>query len=284
MSWDDPGKTWQYAFDKAEMATRREASRTFVLPPCGLKFIDDHFGPRPGCLHSLLGSIGRGKSTLVQGLVLEWGKNAAMLLYLSEEGVDRVEAKLFEKNPEAGYLTTKLHVVHETDVLKQVDANNYRGFLSLLRSKLDASKAEILIIDNITTSQFYEGKFNNVMGLLSGLREIATDFNIPIFLVCHTKKGVNETSRGLIMPDDVRGSATLPMTCDYFYTFSRYRFTTEFGATRDSAFVVVNKCRDHDTQDTVYRLEYEAHRKRYVSDSAVSFKVLKEVQKLRDRA
>lgn len=276
--------TWQLGFDPTELERRRHIARTFVLPPCGLKFIDDHFGPRPGCLHTLLGSTGRGKSTLVQSLILEWGKKTPILLYLSEEGIERIESKLFEKEPEAAYLTTKLHLIHEQDLLKSIQATNFIGMLRLLDSKVKASGAKMLIIDNLTTSAFYESKFANVMPLLSGLRQIAMFYEIPIFLVCHTKKGVNEQTKGLIMPDDVRGSANLGLTSDYFYTLYRFRQTTEFGTTRDGTFVYVCKSRDHENQDTIYRLDYNVDKKRYVKDTVVNFNAFKEFARDRDKA
>jgi hypothetical protein len=280
----DPSFTWQLGFDKDELSARRGESRTFILPETGLKFIDDHFGPRPGCLHTLLGSTGRGKSTLVQSLILEWGKKASILLYLSEESIDRVEVKLFEKEADAGYLTTRLHVTHEEDILRTVRPDNVRLFLMTIEAKIHACSPKILIIDNLTTSQFYEGKFSNVMPLLSGLRMIAAKYKLPIFLVCHTKKGVNETTKGLINPDDVRGSSILGMTSDYFYTFYRVQQTGEFGTTKIGTFVYVNKSRDHDNQDFIYRLNYDVNRKRYVSDTLANFKAFKEFMQKRDKA
>ncbi len=271
------------SYDKEILKERSAKNKTFELPECGLRFIDDHYGLRPGCIHTLLGSTGRGKSTLIQSLILEWGKKEKILLYLSEESVDRIELKFFEKEPEAEYLSPKLYMAHERDMLKLVQPSNYIGFCNELKKKLEFSKAKILIIDNLTTSQYYEFKFQNVMPLLSGLRAIADEYQIPIFLVCHTKKGVSESSKGFISSDDVRGSASLPMTSDYFYTFYRIRTTTEMGTTRESSFIYVNKCRDHDIQDIVYRLDYDVNKKRYVKDSQVNFKVFRESIRERDK-
>lgn len=271
-------------YEKSDLDRRGELNKTFFVNKCNMGFVDDHYGLRPGCLHTLLGSTGRGKSTLTQSLILEWGKKEKILLYLTEESVDRIELKFFEKDPEASYLSSKLHITHERDLLKEIDSKDYRAFCLALEEKLKKSKAKILIIDNLTTSQFYESKFHNVTGLLSKLRDIADNYQIPIFLICHTKKGVNETTKGLMLPDDVRGSASLAMTSDYFYTFYRLRITSEFGITKECTFVYVNKCRDHNTQDYIYRLDYDVNRKRYTKDSLVNFKVFKDAIKERDRA
>jgi hypothetical protein len=285
MSWEqDDEFSWQLAFDPEKMRQKKLELASFVLPPCGLQFVDDHFGPRPGCLHTLLGSTGRGKSTLVQSLLLEWARNAAVALYLSEESIERVEYKLFEKEVDPSYLSPNLFLIHERDMLKRCSAENISLFMITLRTKLEACKAKMLIIDNLTTSQFYEGNIPTNAALLAKLRDLADQMQIPIFLIAHTKKGVNETTKGIILPDDVRGSAVLPNTSDYFYTFYRVRHTSETGSARDGAFVWVNKSRDHENQDKIYRLDYNVHSKRYIADSAVDFNIFKEAMRDRDRA
>lgn len=280
MNFDDPQRL---AFDPEEIQKREEDSKTFFLPATGLSFIDDHFGPRPGCLHTLLGSTGRGKSTLIQSLVSEWGTKAKMLLLLTEESPERLEAKLALKGEDMTYLTPKLHVIHEHDILKSIDARQPRAFLNHLRDMIISSQAKILIIDNLTTSAFYEDlRASNT--ILSGLRKIAQELNVAMLFVAHTKKGVSEATKGLISPDDCRGSAQLAMTSDYFYTFYRIRKTVEFGQPVDSAFIYVSKSRDHDNQDNLYKLDYDPQRKKYYKDRLVSFTIFKSFMKERDRA
>ncbi len=285
MGWDekDPGISKLLGFAKEELDVRMQANLEFVYPATNMSFIDDHFGFRPGCFHTLMGSTGRGKSTLIQSLILELGKKTKMLLYLSEESIDRIELRLFEKEPDAEYLSPKLIVTHEREFLKEMGPADINTFCHLLDAKIVWSEAKILIIDNLTTSQFYEFNFNNVMPLLAGLRSLAEKHKIAIIMVCHTKKGVNETTKGLMLPDDVRGSAILANTSDYFYTFYRFRSTSDLGMVRDSAFIYINKCRDHDIQDSVYRLDYDVNKKRYIKDTRINFNSFREVMRDRDR-
>jgi hypothetical protein len=275
--------TWQLGFDPEELEKRKLEKNSFKLPQTGLRFVDDHFGPRPGCIHALMGSTGRGKSTLLQSLILEWGKRCNILLYLTEESVDRIESKLFEKEAGASYLTTRLHIAHERDVLKKVSAFSHRDFLLQIEDRIKETEAKILIIDNLTTSEFYEGKFQSIMAIISGLRDLAEKYSLPVFVICHTKKGVNETTKGLMLPDDVRGSAMLANMADYFYTFYRVRSTSEFGQVREGAFIYVNKSRDHDNQDSFYRLEYNINSKRYIKDELVNFNTFKDFMRERDK-
>lgn len=282
--FEDIADTTLLAFDKDLIEDRQRRNKEFFLTESGLSFMDDHFGPRPGCIHTLLGSTGKGKSTLVQSLILKWAIKDKVLLYLSEESTDRVELKFFEKSENASYLSSKLHVTHERDILKNINYNDYKSLLICIEEKIKSSEAKILVFDNLTTSQFYENRLQNANGLLAGLRDLADKYHIPVFLICHTKKGINETTKGMMLPDDVRGSSGLANTSDYFYTFYRLRITNEFGSTKESCFIYVNKCRDHETQDSIYRLEYNVYKKCYISDTAVNFKVFKDSIKERDRA
>jgi archaellum biogenesis ATPase FlaH len=275
--------TWQLEFNQDEMRQRIEEANTFQTPKTGLSFLDDHFGARPGCLHTLLGSVGRGKSTLIQSLVLSWGLEQNVLLYQTEESVERIERKLFEKDNQAAYLTTKLHIVMESEFLKTYQPNNAAGFLRLFEAKIVASKAKVVILDNLTTSAYYEGKFTNVLPILSGLTALAEKYKVPVFVVCHTKKGVTEATKGLISPDDVRGSALVYNKSDYFYTFYRVRKTGITGSSMDAAFVYVNKSRDHDNQDSIYRLVYDVNKKRYMSDVKIDFEKFKTAIRERDK-
>lgn len=274
--------TWRINFDENEIRKRRADNETFFLPECGLKFIDDHFSLRPSCLHVLLGSTGRGKSTLVQSLILEWGKKANLLLYLTEESVERLENKLFEKEENSKYLSSKLNIIHEQDVLKTLNPNDYIGFCLQLETKIQATNPKALIFDNLTTSLFYENKFKNIMPLLGRLREIAAKYKIPIFLITHTKKGINE-NKGIIMPDDVRGSASLALTADYFYIMYRIQYKSKMGSSYNTAFIYVAKSRDHGNQDFIYRLDYDIAKKRYTKDTMVSFEIFKEAMKDRNK-
>lgn len=277
-------KPFRLGFDPEELHRRSQNNATFVLPPCGMSFMDDHYGPRPGCIHTLLGSTGRGKSTLVHSLLTSWGAKAKILLYLTEESFERVESKLALKGDDMSYLTPKLHLVHEQDVAAKINPKDADSWLRQMRAKIVESECKILILDNLTTSIFYEGQFQNVNTILTGLRKMAADLEIPVFVVAHTKKGISEATKGLISPDDVRGSASLAMTSDYFYIFYRIRKTSSFGQPKDSAFVYIGKSRDHDNQDFIYKLDYDPVKKKYFRDAMVNFTMFKDYMKERDRA
>lgn len=274
---------WRLSFDREEIQKRIDENQTFFLPDTGLSFIDDHFGPRPGCLHTLLAASGRGKTTLLHSLIVAWGSKAKMLLYLTEESFDQVETKLFLKAEDVSYLTSKLHLLHETNVLESIKPDAVVPFLRFLSDSIIKTESKILIIDNLTTSNFYEGQFQNVNRLLSGLRKIAAALGVAIFIIAHTKKTMSP-AKGLITLDDVRGSAALPMTSDYFYIFYRIRKTLDFGKEVDSSFVLVAKSRHHDNQDNFYMLQYDHRTKRYFKDKLVNFQIFKTILKERDHA
>lgn len=269
-------------FDKDQLDARSAENKKFFLEPSGMKFIDDHYGLRPGCIHTLMGSTGSGKSTLTQSLMLTWGRKNDAMIYLTEETPDRYELKLSEKCESAEYLSPNLHFLHEQEVIRDMKSDNYRGFLKFIEGGVAESNAKMLLIDNLTTSAFYDGKIENNIPILSGLRNIAGHYKIPIIVVVHTKKGVNEVAKGLMEPDDVRGSASIANTSDYFYTFYRIGCTIGTGTKVWNTFIYVNKSRDHDTQGNFYRLKYEYGRG-YVFDEQISFNGFKQLMKERDK-
>jgi archaellum biogenesis ATPase FlaH len=276
-------KTTLAEFNKAELDEKKQKANEFFIIPSGLKFIDDHFGLRPGCIHTLMGSTGSGKSTVTQSMILEWGRRIDMLVYLTEESKESFELKLYEKESSPEYLSPNLHLMHEKELVRAYGDNDFRSFLRDLEAAVAESKAKILIIDNLTTSAFYDNKLQATGPILSGLRSIADHYKIAIFIIVHTKKGVSETSKGLMEPDDVRGSATIANTSDYFYIFYRVGATTGSGAKIYSNFIYVNKSRFHDTQGNFYRLRYDYRTKRYISDERIGFNEFKNLMKERDR-
>lgn len=281
MTFDDQN-TSLLSFEKTKLVERAEKNKLFHIEPCGMGFIDDHFGLRPQCIHTLMGSTGSGKSTLTQSMILNWGRENKIAIYLTEETFERYELKLFEKREDVEYLSPNLHFVHELEVLRKTQASDYRRMLYYLERSVAESQAKLLIIDNLTTSAFYDGRLEANIPILSGLRGIAKHYNIPILVIVHTKKGVSELSKGLMEPDDVRGSASIANTSDYFYTFYRVGVTTGTGSKIWSSFIYVNKCRDHDTQGNFYKLNYQ-YGAGYVSDQPMSFIAFKELMKERDK-
>lgn len=283
MNFSEDIQSHRVGFDPADLQDRAEKSRTFWLPATGLNFLDDHFGFRPGCLHVLMGSTGKGKSTLAHSLICTLGEKAELLLYLTEESPERVEMKLAAKDVDVSYLMPKLQMLHERMLLNHMTPDTPLSFLRALSDELAKTEAKILIIDNLTTSAFFDGKFSASATIIAGLKNIAEKFNIPVFILAHTKKGINETTRPLMTPDDIRGSAQLALQADYFYIFYRIRKTAQYGQTIDTAAVYVSKSRDHDNQDSVYKLEYRPEQKRYYADKLVNFQIFKSLMKERDK-
>lgn len=273
--------TWQLGFDEDEISKRKLENETFYSERTGFKFHDDHFGLRPGCFHTLLGPAGKGKSTLIQSLILKWAKTQTVLLYLTEEDRKAIETKFAMMEPNPYYLSTKLHLVFEQELMKATSPDYAEGFIRLLDAKLRSSAAKVLVLDNITTSAFYE-RINNTMAMLSGLRHLAEKFQIPVVILCHPKKGTNE-SRGLMNSDDCRGSASLGLKSDYFYILYRAQQTSMSGAVMVGTFIYVEKSRYHKNQGSVYRLDYDAGLQRYTKDNPVPFDSFKEFMKSRDK-
>lgn len=282
MTWNEPTTELMF-FDKDTLSNKLAKEKEFFIPDTGFKFLDEHYGPRPGCIHTIMGATASGKSTLMQSLILQWGARTDLLVYLTEESQEKFEMNLYEKNKEAEFLSPHVYMIHERRVLRNNDRCDYGAMLKAIEKGIVESKAKLVIIDNLTTSAFYDGNISAAIPILSGLRSLAEHYKISIFIIVHTKKGVNESTKGMLEPDDVRGSANIANTSDYFYTFYRIGVTTGTGSKTISSFIYINKCRGHDTQGSMYRLNYKYENKTYYSDALVSFNTFKQFMKERDR-
>lgn len=279
----DTDFTWLMEFGADEIEDRRTRANTFFVEKSGFSFLDEHYGPRPGCLHALLGASGRGKSSLVLSLILRWCRSTTALLYLSEEDRNKVELQLANMEPSPKYLSTKLHVVEEPDLLQDLEPSHLRAFFQVMEAKLKASGAKILIIDNATTSRFYSHSFRASEDFIAGLKILAIKLEIAVFVVCHPKKGVSETSKGILTFDDVRGNAQLGLMADYFYALHRYHHTSPTGSSVFVSFIYVAKSRHHANQDCVYRLDFNVNTRRYEKDTPANFETFQKAAKDRVR-
>jgi hypothetical protein len=137
-------------------------------------------------------------------------------------------------------------------------------------------KIKILVFDNLTTSEFYDGRIENANALLANLREMARELQISLIMVFHSNADVfNQQVR--IDPQQVRGSKSSVNKTEYLYTFIRKTIAIEDdvwngvkGTNVELAFVEVLKSRAHSkTAGVVYQLDYDQGFKSYASDKEV---------------
>lgn len=236
------------------------------------EFLKKHNGIRPNCLHGMIGTMGSGKSTLFKCIIAETAANSKVLVWLSEE-------KIVEYQPLINYLdkscVKNISFVEEKTVPKEY-RENQEQFFQYFEQMAEEADADVVFIDNVTTSALYNNKFG-----LNGQMNTA-DFLIDfvkrkcsVFYVGHTTSEVTDNYGKVVSPEQIRGTKHLPIVTEYMYILQK--FTTE---EKQYNVLRVAKYRHHEEARGWYALKYE--RKAYIGDGKVPFAVINRIFKMRD--
>lgn len=213
-----------------------------------------------------------GKSTLVKCIAAETAASSRVLVWLSEETIVEYQELI-------NYLDKSiLHnvvFVQEREIEKSI-RDNQEKFFEYFEQMVDQANADIVFIDNVTTSRFYSSYF----GFLGQQRtaEFMIDFvkrKCTIFYVAHTNLKITDNYGQIVYPGDIRGSKELPNMTEYFYIIQK--FTSE---SKQYNVLRVAKFRHHEKASGWYGLTYE--RKAYVGDKRVPFALINKIFKGRD--
>ena len=240
--------------------------------PSRYQFLKAHNGIRPNCLHGIMGSTGCGKSTLVKCIIAEAASAKRVLVWISEENV--VEYQELINVLDKSVLDNIMFVEEkEIDIKYRSDQDL---FFQYFEQMVEQADCDVVFIDNVTTSAFYNSRF----GFFGQQR--TAEFMIQfvkrvcsIFYVTHTRSEVTDNYAKVVTPEDIRGSKELALITEYMYIIQK--FTTE-----DKQFNVlrVAKYRHHEDAAGWYGLKYE--KKAYIGDSKVPFAVINKIFKMRD--
>jgi KaiC/GvpD/RAD55 family RecA-like ATPase len=231
--------------------------KSFKFSKTGFNFLDDHFGLRPGSTHVILGTAGKGKSTLTRSIAKRLIENHKLLLVGTEESKSEVEVQmaLMEFNQ---YNTEKnLFYIHEREDLEINPSTtmSVSDWLQKIEGLMDSSGCEIFIYDNITCSFLYE-QIGNQQPMIFGLKDLLKRKNIPAIIVAHTKKGVQ--SSHFFSEDDVRGSAQLALATEFLYAFNFFTQSTN-GEEAKTASIRIMKSRAYRNTGRAYELKFDGN-------------------------
>jgi hypothetical protein len=246
-----------------ESKKRNTQRKDHIHIPSNLNLLRDHNGFRPGELHMLIGLKGGGKSTLFRTWISEalfHGKR--VYIRLSEEKSLDYQDEIIEalgRTMEVDGLDTlkidsELELSHD-----QLGAQYFDD----LRLQLRNFGAEILFLDNFTTSELSDCPVQ-VQGMnAKRLRALAIKLNIPIVVASHTVKGFKNSS--IATGDDSRGSMTLANTSAYVYSIN-----VLFNHPKKPTIVFVDKARHHtESNKKFYELTFNAKVGLFVGDSTI---------------
>jgi KaiC/GvpD/RAD55 family RecA-like ATPase len=267
-------------FDNGEKEKLLAEANSYKLTVSRFEFINSHKGLRPNSRHVLLGTSGTGKSTLTRSIILDSCRNHNVLLYSTEENLNDVKTLLAMRDVTNEEISN-LNFLYEDDILSKCkkDLNEWKRIVGV---KILNSKSEILFIDNITTSDFYTGvDYNFAISFLNAIDDLMREFNLAVFIVAHTKKGIKDDQQSLITGDDVMGPMTLTNKSPYLYIYQLILGQSEGSSTPTFPIIRVKKSRISGSPNAVYLLKYDHQRKEYISDSEIQYKLFSEIYEKR---
>lgn len=235
------------------------------------KFLNGHYGLRPGLAHGVLGTPGSGKSTLVKSILSDTAEAMKCLVYLTEEEIKEYQGKLS---------TLKCNMDNVVFIReKDIDTNRYQSLDSLLTYLFEeflGAGIEALFWDNLTTSKIYEALKPNIQGyFFTRIQTFCSENNIIFVYVAHTKQGISDNHRQMIEGEDMRGTAYAFTQSPYFYIFQRFTIDTKV-----YAFVHVRKHRFHELEQKHFLLNFKDGI--YHDDRQLEFSTLNEFFKQRN--
>lgn len=258
--------------DEDKFAERRRANESFEFMESRFAFLADHYGFRKGCFHVLLGTTGSGKSTIMRSLLvemLEAGKK--VLIYSCEEMVEDFETSFSYLS--APVSTKTLRVFHESDMLQRTGGSkNIKKFVDQLEMAIAEFGADILIFDNITTSDYYEQNPNGAE-TAKRLSMLCTQSKIPFLVVAHTASTVKEGT--FFDSSSVRGFRTVTNKAQYVYCYFRLR--ENLGEhERVASFIYTDKSRNHtEASKACYRISFDPTVRIFSGDHKISYATFK---------
>lgn len=237
-------------------------------------FLDDHNGLRPGKMHLAIGVSGGGKSTLVRSIVLDVCASLfpgqTMALHASEESCQDVMQELSAIEEIKDHIAGKLHIWSEQQT---------KMSLNLLKQNLIETAAQVLIFDNITTSDLYAEKHpSEQQKIIKELKKMADELQIPFLLIAHTGGEIDKNHKALISGEKIRGAKSAYNLTEFCYVLQTF-----FVNGNRLNFLSREKNRGFTDKGKYYQLAYNNKFKIFTKDKPVNFGVVKEWFNERDK-
>jgi energy-coupling factor transporter ATP-binding protein EcfA2 len=240
--------------------------------PSRYEFLKGHNGLRPNCLIGLLGTSGSGKSTLLKCIITEASEGKRVLVWLSEESVMEYQELIQYLDKR---VLRNIVFVEEKEIPGEFK-ESHQEFTEYFEQMVDEAEVDIVFIDNMTSSAFYNSRFgfrgqNKTAEFLSSF----VKRKCAVFYVAHTSANITDNYNKVINTEDIRGSKELTIVTEYLYIIQKF-------TTNDKIYNVlrVAKYRHHEGAAGWFALKYEA--RSYVGDSKVPFELINKIFKSRD--
>jgi predicted ATP-dependent serine protease len=252
----------------AEHAKRKHV----VFFPTRYSFLKAHKGLRPNCLHGLTGTMGSGKSTLIKCIIAEVAAGKKVQIWLSEETIIEYQDLIQYLDRDA---MKNIVFVHEKDIPETIRDSQDSLFEYFTQMAVE-SRCDIVFVDNVTTSRFYNGYFG-----MRGFARTADFFmefvkkHCAVFYVAHTDSSITDNFHKVVTPENIRGPNDLPNVTEYAYVMQKFTSNEkQYNLLRTA------KHRHHDGAGGWYALKFE--QRAYVGDGKIVFELVNRLFKTRD--
>lgn len=246
------------------------------------KFLNEHRGHRPGNIHLYLGTTGGGKSTLMRTLFIDvmesLREGKRILVWLTEETRKDFLTEIYATGYGDEDKLSRVTVISEQE-MPPICENDQSMTELLLASEIKHEDNEIVFFDNLTTSDFYEGKRPAEQSeFAKKLKKWTQDANVPIVLIAHTNAETSDNSKGLIMPNHIRGSKSICNIAQFLYVMQRFKIGEVFYPT-----IRIEKHRGQKIDKSLYMLTYHKGSNLYCTDKWMPFKDFEKIYKERNK-
>lgn len=243
---------------KQEFADYQKRQNT-VFIKSNFCFLNHHKGLRPSNVHVIMGTSGSGKSTLARSIIADYANlnPEPIFVCLSEENSTGAMGALLsldttERNMGNVYIESELE--HEDN-------------FDMVLARVLATGSKVLMIDNLTTSRFYDGiKPDAQKDLLMKLKKFTADNNIVTILIMHTQKHIHDNYHKLITEADIGGSSAVVKLAEFFYIMQKFQIGNEFYPT-----LTIAKHRDQAVTERLYVLGWNSKFRSYEMDTQINW-------------
>lgn len=266
--------------NKADIDQAREDSkvRHFFTT---MQHLDASFGIRRGVYSVMMGTSSCGKSGLAKmyGIQASTTKHTKVLFWLSEESRAKYAIGMDEYCAKVGIDLSQIAFFEEKSIDKGL-IKSHGQFLSYFKEVVCSVGADLVIVDNITSSRFYgpATSLREQGQTVEFLKEFTNETDIGLVAVMHTSSHVSDNMGRLFTLEDVRGLKSISIEAGYFYALQKFTKNGEI-----FTFLRTLKHRFHQQAAGTYLLNYDKQMSLYVGDNKVDFERVKTIFKESDR-
>lgn len=246
-----------------------------------LESLSAHRGIRRGVYSVLMGTPSCGKSGLAKLMGIQAASNATVkvLFWLSEETKSKYAIGMDKYCDECDVPLENIAFFEEKTIPKGL-IQSHREFLNYFKETVLKIEADLVIVDNITSSRFY-GPATSLkeQGMtVEFFKEFTQEKDIGLVAVMHTSSDVSDNMGRLFTTEDVRGLKSISIEAAYFWALQKFTRNSEI-----FTFLRTLKHRFHPNGAGTYLLKYDSTKSMYVGDKKVPFEKVKEIFKESDR-